>query len=99
MDPVIFVNQKNQVKSDKVSLTEDKNQSKCVNGSNFSPEGDGGVLTADLNRWCGGRNRCDFAKSAKFGKCRKYGRIYFQEQGNSYIDRVRLKNQQEEYSK
>ena len=49
---------------------------KCIDGSNFFPEGDRGVLNAVLSGWC--EDRYDSEKSAKIGK---YGRTYCQEQG------------------
>ena len=59
-------------------------QAKCISGSNSFPEGDGSGLNADLNRWCEGRNRYDFANSAKSpisgGKYSKYSRTQCQEQ-------------------
>ena len=32
-------------------------QAKCIKGSNFFPEGDGGVQNLVLNRWCEGKGR------------------------------------------
>ena len=41
-------------------------QAKCISGSNSFPEGNGGILNLDLNRWCEGRN-CHIAT-----RCGKY---------------------------
>ena len=41
------------MKSDKISLKDDKNQSKHVSGFNSSPGRDRAFLNAVLNRWCG----------------------------------------------
>ena len=63
-------------------------QVKCIDGSNSGPEGLRGILNAVLNRWCEGRNCYDFAKSAKFGKCGKYGRTYGQGQVEAFGMRI-----------
>ena len=51
-------------------------QAKCISGSSSFPEGDGGLLNADLNRWFEGKGKGQNAKSANCGKC--------QEKGNSF---------------
>ena len=38
-------------------------QPKCIDDSNFFPDGDIGILNEDLNRWCDGRN-CHICPSA-----------------------------------
>ena len=41
-----------QEKSDNVLIK----QAKCIDSSNFFPDGGSGILNADLNRWCNGNS-------------------------------------------